>query len=218
MKKQLTIMAVIVAAVLGLGVFLFMSQPEPIVQTQPSNDIKGEKMITRPESHSLGNKDAKVTLTEFGDYQCPACAAAHAPVKQLAEQYKDNPNFRFVFRNFPLTDIHPNALASSEAAEAAALQDKFWEMHDLLYERQNDWSTSLNPMDKFTSYATELGLDVEKFKADMLSQQVVDKVTQDLQDAIALGANSTPTFYLNDQLIKGLDPELPNLISKALAQ
>jgi protein-disulfide isomerase len=145
-----------------------------------------------------GNKDAKVILVEYGDLQCPACGAAHPNLKIIAEEYKDQ--LAFVFRNFPLTTLHPNARAGSAAVEAAGFQGKYWEMNNYLYEHQDEW-TSLTGgtqlTDKFVSYAEILGLDSAKFTTDAASSNVNQKISFDQALGKKVNVDSTPTLYLN---------------------
>jgi protein-disulfide isomerase len=118
-------------------------------------------------------------------------------VKAVKEKFKQDITFQF--RHFPLTQIHPNAQAAARAAEAASLQGKFWEMHDLLYENQQSWSSSDDVVPIFEQYAQQLGLDVNKFKQDFSSSQVNDTINADIKAGQEIGANSTPTFVLNGQ-------------------
>jgi protein-disulfide isomerase len=169
-------------------------------------------------SHFLGEKNANVTLLEYADFQCPACQAFNPVVKQVVEKYKDQISFQF--KHFPLTQIHPNAFASSRAAEAAGKQDKFWEMHDLLYENQSQWSGLTDPFNTFTGYAISLGLDGEQFKVDYASSEINDIVNADYREAMSSGATSTPTFVLNGKRLEqnpsSLE-EFDQLIADAIA-
>lgn len=141
-----------------------------------------------------GKKDANLTLIEYSDFQCPACASYQQMAKQLVEKYQGK--LLFVYRHFPLTQ-HKNAKAAAYAAEAAGRQGQFWMMHDTLFENQSDWEKASKPDDKFVQYAKSLKLDVEKFQSDSKSSQVKDKVDKDLASGIAANVNATPTFYLN---------------------
>jgi protein-disulfide isomerase len=149
--------------------------------------------LTPPVSerdHSQGTTDALLTLVEFGDYQCPYCGAAYPVVKQLQETF--GRNLRFVFRNFPMTQAHPYALIAAEAAEAAALQDKFWEMHDLLYENQQFLED-----DVLQSLAKSVELDLEKVRKDITKGNVAQRIKEDRRSGIASGVNGTPSFFIN---------------------
>lgn len=150
-------------------------------------------------NHVEGLPDSKVTLIEYGDFQCPACKSYYPLVKQLKTTYGDKVTFQF--RHYPLTQIHPNAFISSRAAEAAGKQGKFFEMHDLLYENQDSWAQSPNPSSIFESYAGQLSLNLDQFKADMNTAAVAAVINADAKAAQAAGANSTPTFVLNGKKI-----------------
>lgn len=143
----------------------------------------------------MGNKQAEVVLIEYGDYQCPACALYSPFVTQLVNDFPEK--LAVVYRHFPLRQIHKNADASAQAAEAAGKQGKFWEMHELLYAHQGEWENALSPKPMFTRYASELGLNSEQFTADMNSDAVKDKIEADLRSAVASGLSGTPTFFIN---------------------
>jgi protein-disulfide isomerase len=140
--------------------------------------------------HVEGPADAPLTLVEYGDYQCPFCGAAYPVVKRLQKTL--GKKLRFVFRNFPLTQSHPYALIAAEAAEAAALQGKFWEMHDLLFEQQTFLDPEMIPL-----WANRIGLNLEKFKNDVRRDVVETRIKEDRQSGIRSGINGTPTFYIN---------------------
>lgn len=172
----------------------------------------------QPSNHVTGPENSKVTLIEYGDFQCPACKSFFPIVGQLKQEYADK--VKFQFRHYPLVQIHPNAFLGSRAAEAAGKQNKFFEMHDLLYENQETWSKSPNPTPLLEGYATQLSLDLNKFKSDLNSSSVADTINADAKAAQALGATSTPTFVLNgkrieknpqslDEFKKLIDEQLP---------
>jgi protein-disulfide isomerase len=147
---------------------------------------------------TMGDASSSVSVIEYGDYECPACGEYNPVVKQLITNYGNH--VLFVFREFPLYTIHPNAGVSAEAAEAAGLQGKFWEMHDLLYANQNTWPTK-DPKQVtaqyFNGYAQSLGLNVAKFDSDMNSTQVADKIAADVTSGNAANIDHTPTFFVN---------------------
>lgn len=150
-------------------------------------------MLTPPVSardHSQGPAKAPLTFVEFGDYQCPYCGAAYPVVKRIQEKF--GKKLRFVFRNFPLTQAHPYALAAAETAEAAALQGKFWEMHDLLFERQRILDPGILP-----AWAKEVGLDMGQFGAAIKQEGVLKRIKEDRMSGIQSGVNGTPTFFIN---------------------
>jgi protein-disulfide isomerase len=165
--------------------------------------------LTQPVSmrdHAEGPADAPLTLVEYGDYQCPYCGAAYPIVKRLQKTL--GTKLRFVFRNFPVTQAHPYALIAAKAAEAAALQGKFWEMHDLLYEQQ----TFLEP-DILPSWAKRIGLDLDKFGIDIKQGGIVEKrIKEDRQSGIRSGVNGTPTFYINGTRYDG-SPDYASLLA-----
>jgi protein-disulfide isomerase len=144
--------------------------------------------------HMLGDASAPVTIVEYADFQCPSCKAA-SPV--LAKLVADEAGkVAVVYRYFTLSQ-HANAVPSARAAEAAALQGKFWDMHDVLFEKQSEWELLPDPTDTFVGYATTLGLDAAKFKADMQAEAVIARVTQDTTDAMKSRLNHTPTIFVN---------------------
>jgi protein-disulfide isomerase len=143
-----------------------------------------------PKDHMQGPPDAPVTLVEYGDYECPYCGEAYPVVKALQERLGDQ--MCFVFRNFPLTQVHPHAEEAAEAAEAAGAQGKFWEMHDLLYENQD----ALEPED-LVQYARALKLDLPRFVLEMREHVYVERVREDFRSGVRSGVNGTPTFFIN---------------------
>jgi protein-disulfide isomerase len=147
--------------------------------------------------HMKGNPTATVTLTEYSDFQCPACASFAPYVSALVDQYGDR--LQFEYKHFPLISIHPQAVPGAKAAEAAAQQGKFFEMHDKLFENQSTWSASSNPTRFFETYASELGLDVELFKRHYKASMIEDAIEADFAEARELGLTSTPSFFLNGQ-------------------
>ena len=140
--------------------------------------------------HPFGPANAPLILIEYGDYQCPSCGRAYSVIQHLQKTLKDD--LRFVFRNFPLAVQHPFAMAAAQAAEAAGLQGKFWEMHDMLYENQD----ALDPEGLF-EYASALRLDLEKFTRDMASPEVEERIAHDLYGGARSGVNGTPGFFIN---------------------
>lgn len=193
MNKRFTlILAALV--VLFAGLLLFNKKEA----NAPEN---GEaKTEARPTSHKIGKGTTGVTLTEYGDFQCPACFRYYPVVKEIKRIYGDRITFQF--RHFPLTQSHNYALLSARAAEAAGLQGKFFEMHDLLYENQQVWSAGSDPSKIFDQYAKQLGLNVDQFKKDMASEAVNDSVQADLAVAHKNEYSSTPTFEINGKKIE----------------
>lgn len=140
--------------------------------------------------HIRGPETAPVTLVEYGDYECPYCGEAHGIVKQLEEMVGER--LRFVFRHFPLTQIHPHAQRAAEAAEAAGTQGKFWEMHDTLFENQQ----TLDEV-HLVAFAEQLGLDIEVFSSALQLGIYSDRVREDFMSGVRSGVNGTPTFFIN---------------------
>lgn len=168
--------------------------------------ITNDKKAGTPNStaqasqHTLGHGAKGVTLLEYGDYECPYCAQYYSVVKQVVDQYQNDITFQF--RNLPLTQIHPNAFASARAAEAAGLQNKFWEMHDYLYAHQQDWVNASNPSTIFGNYAIKLGLNADKFKQDYASEQVNGVINADVAAFNKTGAQeATPAFFLDGKQV-----------------
>lgn len=168
-----------------------------ILVPQNSNETGG----IENGNYLSASPSAKVTLIEFGDYECPACVIYSPFVKQLLTDFAGRMNF--VFRNFPLNQ-HANAMVAAQAAEAAGLQGKFWQMHDKLYESSNDWSNSSDAKGIFVGYAQTLGLNIDKFKTDIDSQAVKNTIENDINDGNLIKLTETPTFYLNGIKIENL--------------
>ncbi|MBA3758240.1 thioredoxin domain-containing protein [Candidatus Saccharibacteria bacterium] len=178
------VLVLIACGVLFFGLLFFNKKDDagaPSVQASTSN-------------HTQGNGPVK--LVEYGDFQCPFCGTFYPVLKQVKEKYGDKITFQF--RNFPIASSHPNAVAAHRAAEAADKQGKFFEMHDLLYESQTNWSSSTNAAGIFEGYAKQLGLNVEQFKTDAASSVVNDIIQADISAGKDLRVSGTPTFFLDD--------------------
>ena len=150
------------------------------------------KLTIQPnnEDHIQGKENSSITLVEYGDFQCPYCREAYPIVKEIQKIKGDA--IRFVFRNFPLSEIHSYALHAAYAAEAAGKQHKFWEMHDILFENQENLKDS-----DLRLYSEKLSLDIDQFTKDMNSDEVAKKVQTDIMGGIKSGVNGTPTFFIN---------------------
>lgn len=177
-----------------------------------------KEIVITEQDHVKGAAGAKVTLVEFADFQCPACAAYEPLVRQVMAENADT--VQLVFRHFPLTQIHQNAFLGSKAAEAAGVQGKFWEMHDKLFENQTEWSTALNARDYVMAYASAIGLDAKKFGEDLNNASIEAKILAEYREGVNLGVQGTPTFFLNGKKIQNpSSPEEFNaLIRKAAGQ
>lgn len=186
-KKFWAIVGVIILVFVG---FLVLRNDGTDTSTASSSE---------PTNHVIGN-GTKVTLVEYGDFQCPACSGYAPVMKQVIEKYGNDITLQF--RHFPIISLHPNAFAASRAAEAASKQDKFWEMYELIYANQEAWSLSKNPNSFFESYANQLGLDLETYQEDFLSNAVNDAIRADMAEARELNVSATPTFFVNGEAIE----------------
>lgn len=190
---------IIVAAValitLSSGVMLYRAKRPPVLTISAET---ASKMSDTESMHIRGNPQAPVTLEEFGDYQCPPCGLLAGPIKQLEHDYQ--PRLRVIFRHLPLAN-HQHARAAAWAAEAADLQGRFWDMHDLLYREQSVWSKAADAQTLFAAYAGTLGLDIDRFKKDMESDKVKAGVARDQEKATSLGVQNTPTIFLNNRAL-----------------
>ncbi|MDH5033416.1 MULTISPECIES: DsbA family protein [Chryseobacterium] len=160
--------------------------------------------------HTQGSSDASLVIVEYGDYQCPYCGAAYPVLKELLKEFGDQ--IRFVFRNFPLSEMHQYARTAALAAEAAALQGKFWEMHDAIYENQEYLNADL-PL----KLAEKLGLNIPQFKADIHKKELVEKIDTDFESGIVSGVNGTPSFFINGNKFNGGAEDLFQLVRENTA-
>lgn len=183
-----------VAVVIIIGTWLFGVGNSNSTNTEIT-PVAVDETVSVIQEHTKGNKEAVVKLVEYSDLQCPACGVYYPIVKQIVEEFSDS--VLFEYRHFPLRSIHPNAQGAALATEAAGLQGKFWEMHDILFENQKEWSGK-NGNDIFNVYAEEIGLDVLKFESDLsFNEDIKNKVENDYQSGLDLKVNATPTFFLN---------------------
>jgi len=146
-------------------------------------------------AHTHGPENAPVKLEEFGDFECPPCGLFHPILKQMEEEFGDK--LHVTFREFPLVPTHQHALAAASAAEAAGLQGKFWEMHHIIYDHQKEWSKQFDVRPIFEGYAKEIGLDVDRFKKDVDSDAVANRIMQDGKRGHSMGVKGTPTVFIN---------------------
>ena len=200
-RETKRILGWIAVAVIIIGSFLaiiFASQGDDTTTTPD-----GEVVLAPVKDGEWikGSSQSKVELVEYSDFQCPACKAREAQIKQILGEFGEH--VKFVYRHFPLRLNHPNGQIAAQASEAAGLQGKFWEMHGKLFENQEEWSGQNNTEVKasFVSYAKELGLDVAKFEEDLTSNVAEDAVDEDYSSGLAAGVNSTPSFFLNGKKI-----------------
>ena len=172
--------------------------------------------LTSSSDWSKGNKEAKIVLVEYSDFQCPACGAYYPLLKQLNQELGGE--MQFVYRHFPLRQIHANAELAARAAEAAGRQGKFWEYHDLLFENQREWSEKSGAKNIFVRYAQSLDLDTGRFANDMDSQEAKEKVDKDYESGLKSAVDATPTFFLNGKKIQNPRSydEFRNVIEEAI--
>ena len=173
------------------------AQRPPVVQGIPGAD----------PPHVRGSATAPARLEEFGDFECPPCGMFHPILEQMRTEFGDQ--LQITFREFPLVPTHQHALAAASAAEAAGLQGRFWEMHHMLYEHQNDWKKEFDVRPIFEDYAKQIGLDVERYKRDVASDVVAQRIFMDGKRGHSLGVKGTPTVFLNGREVpfENLQPE-----------
>lgn len=168
-------------------------------QTQPSSALV---VVSSDDDPFKGNPDAPITIIEFSDFQCPFCAQFHSStLTQIQKNYVDTGKVKFVYRDFPIQEIHPNAVPAAVAAECADEQGLFWQYHDKLFENQSDWErlAGENVVKEFKSYAADLGINSNHFNDCFDSAKYLDEVTQDLQDGTTYGVSGTPAFYIGNE-------------------
>lgn len=190
MKSETKVLIGVIAAISAVMIGAFAIANRSASSTEQA-DINAA--LVREDSHKKGT--GSVMVVEFGDFQCPVCEKAYPILNQIKKDYEGK--ITFVFRNFPITTAHKNAMSSAQAAEAAGIQGKFWEMHDKLYGNQNSWATQGDPTDIYVGYATDIGLDTNKFKDDMKSNAVQQRIDNDIADANTVGVTGTPSIYIN---------------------
>lgn len=206
-KETIIISTIGIVFFIGFGFLVYFSNS---FVKSPTTSVD-QSLLVRDMSHMTGTRGAKVTMVEFGDYQCPACGQIAPLMEDLIQTYGENPDFNFVYRHFPLPQ-HGNAKIASEAAEAAGAQGKFREMHNLLYEKQGEWSDASEPLSIFKRYAESLYLDVPTFTKDIEEHTYLDIVQSDANDGRKIPLDHTPTIFINGVEEKNIN--LPNLKEK----
>jgi len=211
-ENRIIWITVAMSAIGIIGIFLLL------LSSSSGEGISGEKRdeyLVREDTHVLGQNDARIQLVVFEDFQCPACVLYVTEFEKVKKQYGEE--LVFVFRHFPLRTIHPSAQITSEAAEAAGSQGKFYELHDILYSRQDEWS-KLEQEElilKMVEYAEELGLNIELFEAELREGKYTEKVNRDFSDGEKLRVNATPTVFINGRKVS--NPTADN-ISKLIEE
>jgi protein-disulfide isomerase len=200
MKRYLPFVIITIVLVLAIGAGALMLRRSERTPAVPVDDISSNVTKAKDSPHVRGDENAPVTLEEFGDFQCPSCRLLYLEMKNIKAEYGPS-RLRIVFRQFPLATMHEHALEAAHAAEAAGLQNRFWEMHDLLYDNQQTWSTASEVRPVFLSYARQLGLDTERFARDMDSTEVSKRVLNDEARGESLHVVGTPTVFINGREI-----------------
>ena len=222
MKRILPFLIILVVLGVAVGSIYYLTRSTPgstttVTPTPSSQRTAPNQQQTRPvalkgvagaePAHTLGPANAPVQLEEFGDFQCPPCGMFHPILEQMKEEFGDK--LRITFREFPLVPAHQHAVAAASSAEAAGLQGKFWEMHDLLYEHQADWKDKMDVGPIFEGYARQIGLDVERWKKDVGSEQIAQRIFLDGKRGHSMGVKGTPTVFMNGREVpfEMLQPE-----------
>ena len=204
----LVIIGLVLVAAIGGGWWLYSrskAQPvksntnsaanKPVVDNRAALELYAKAPAGAQPANMLGSQSATVVVEEFADFQCGTCAAVHPKLKEINSIYSGR--IKFIFRNFPLTQIHKNAYEAAVAVEAAGMQGKFWAMQDQLFSNQQAWSNSGDARKLFEEYAQKIGLNVAQFQSDVLGLPAKNRVDKDLERGLALGINGTPTVYIN---------------------
>jgi protein-disulfide isomerase len=224
MKRVLPIIIIVVVLMAALGVTWALMRSSRTATSQNGNtntNSAGPELVPpgAEPPHVRGNQNAPVTVEEFADFQCSACGAYYPELKKIETEFGDK--LRVIFRERPLVPPHDHALLAAQAAEAAGMQDRFWEMHDKLYENQTTWSTTSDLVPVFVDYAKQIGLDTDRFMKDLNGEKVATRIFQDGKRVHALNVNSTPTFFVNGKEATGdqWKPEnLREMIRQALRE
>ena len=213
MKRILPFLLILVVLGTALGSIYYLTRPVGVNRTaSPTASSTGGQLASGSQTpgqqpaanrgvpgaepaYVLGPANAPVHIEEFGDFECPPCGAFHPILEEMHKEFGDK--LKITFREFPLVPTHQHALAAASAAEAAGIQGKFWEMHDLLYERQNDWKKEFDVRPIFERYAKEIGIDVERYKRDVGGDLVAQRIFQDGKRGHSLGVKGTPTVFMN---------------------
>jgi len=219
MSTKTWIIFAAICVVLFGGLIIWSSRDNIDVSKVDADKIQpATKNSGNVADHVFGDKDSNVVLFEYGDFQCPGCGSAYPNVKAVSEKYEKQ--LAFVFRNFPLTTIHPNARAAAAAAEAAGLNGKYWQMHNALYENQSSWSESSTTerTNLFSQYAVNVGVDANTFTKTLTSKssQINRKIDFDRAIGNKIGVSATPTFYLNGKKLESSQYDSEKALEKTI--
>jgi|KBSMisStandDraft_5_1062788.scaffolds.fasta_scaffold166573_3 protein-disulfide isomerase len=198
-SKTKPLIVIVLAVVLAAGIAVYWSRQSSASATGSSTTSID---VNPGGGHVRGKATAPVTLVEFGDFECPSCGFYFPIVEEVLRRYPDK--VKLEFHHYPLIQMHAHALAAAMAAEAAADQGKYWEMHDLLYKNQSQWARNPNPEAQFLAYAADLRLDANKFMRSLKSPDVEKRILEDIQRGSAAKVDGTPTFFVNGQPMKPL--------------
>jgi len=215
MKNKIILWAIIAVIVIGsiFGIIKLASKS----QTAGSDNLAITVSAINDNENTKGDKEALAALIEYSDFQCPACGSYYPILKKITEDL--GAKVRFAYRHFPLPQ-HKNAKLAATVAEAAGKQGKFWEMHDLIFQNQSDWSEEKNAAVLFAKYAKDIGLDLARFQTDIASDEIKAKIENDYKSGVKAGVNSTPSFFLNGKKMdnpRNYD-EFKNAIEQAFGQ
>lgn len=199
-NKTKPLIVIVVAVVLAAGIAVYWSRQSSASGAGSSSSASID--VSPGGGHVRGKATAPVTLVEFGDFECPSCGYYYPMVEEVLRRYPDK--VKLEFHHYPLIQMHAHALAAAMAAEAAADQGKYWEMHDLLYKNQAQWARNPNPESQFLAYAADLGLDANKFMRSLKSPDVEKRILEDIQRGSAAKVDGTPTFFVNGHDMKPL--------------
>ena len=212
MKRILPFIIILVVLAVALTSAWYLTRSIPAAQNNPGNQTSSsspgspaspaqseQPVVTgvpgAEPAYTHGPANAPLKLEEFGDFECPPCGLFHPILKQMEEEFGDK--LQVTFREFPLVPTHQHALAAASAAEAAGLQGKFWDMHHMIYDHQNDWKKEFDVRPIFEGYAKQIGLDVDRFKHDVDGEAVANRIMQDGKRGHSMGVKGTPTVFLN---------------------
>ncbi len=201
MKRLLPFAIIVIVLVGAVAVgWVLLRQPSekatgPTPPPNPAGEVKGAE-----PPHMRGNPNAPVLLEEFGDFQCPSCGSYHPELKKIEAEFGDK--LKVIFRELPLLPMHEHALMAAQAAEAAGIQGKFWEMHDLLYENQTKWVEQKDLVPVFVDYAKQIGINPDQFMKDLSGETVTQRIFQDGKRAHSFGLKGTPSFFVNGKEAK----------------
>jgi protein-disulfide isomerase len=196
--KVLAGIVILTVVIITVGAILVSKSGSTTVDFSKQKPVD-KKFLVPENSFYRGQKNAKVTVVEFADFQCPACGTVNPVLNQLEKEYQKK--VMFIYRHYPLPQ-HKNAMIAALAAEAAGEKGKFWQMHDKLFDKQNEWSESLEPLKIFDRYGQELKLDITQFNKAIKENKFSGKINQDVADGNTIAISSTPTFYVNGYKIE----------------